>query len=259
MDSYVKDAVRQIKEQVGKGRVLCGVSGGVDSTVAAALIHWAVGDQLSCVFVNNGVLRMGEAEQVQEMFKKKLKIDLHYADVEKEFLDALQGVSEPEQKRKIIGRTFIRVFERSARDLMKEKGEFDFLAQGTLYPDVIESVSVKGPSATIKSHHNVGGLPDDMKFKLVEPLRELFKDEVRALGAKLGIPKDCSGASLSRDRDWRFGWWARSPWKSWKSFARPTPSWQKKSKRPVFIIPSGSPSRSSPPSSGRGHGGRAHL
>ncbi len=133
---------------------------------------------------------MNEAEQVQEMFKKKLKIDLHYAKVEKEFLDALQGVSDPEQKRKIIGRTFIRVFERSARDLMKKRGEFDFLAQGTLYPDVIESVSVKGPSATIKSHHNVGGLPEDMKFKLVEPLRELFKDEVRALGAKLGIPKE---------------------------------------------------------------------
>ncbi len=190
MASYVKDAVSRIKEQVGKGRVLCGVSGGVDSTVAAALIHRAVGGQLSCVFVNNGVLRMGEAEQVQEMFRKKLKIGLHYADAEKEFLDALQGVSEPEQKRKIIGRTFIRVFERSARDLMKEKGEFGFLAQGTLYPDVIESVSVKGPSATIKSHHNVGGLPDDMKFKLVEPLRELFKDEVRALGAKLGIPKE---------------------------------------------------------------------
>jgi len=170
--------------------VLCGVSGGVDSTVAAALIHRAVGRQLSCVFVNNGVLRMGEAAQVREMFKKKLKIDLHYADAEDEFLKVLEGVSDPEQKRKAIGRTFIRVFEKSARELMKERGEFDFLAQGTLYPDVIESVSVKGPSATIKSHHNVGGLPDDMKFKLVEPLRELFKDEVRALGAKLDIPKD---------------------------------------------------------------------
>jgi GMP synthase (glutamine-hydrolysing) len=190
MDSYVKDAVAMIRAQVGKGRVLCGVSGGVDSTVAAALIHRAVGKQLSCVFVNNGVLRLGEAEQVQAMFRKKLKIDLHYADAEDEFLKNLEGVSDPEQKRKIIGRTFIRVFEKSARLLMKKRGEFDFLAQGTLYPDVIESVSVKGPSAVIKSHHNVGGLPDDMKFKLVEPLRELFKDEVRALGAKLGIPKD---------------------------------------------------------------------
>ena len=190
MDSYIKDAVDHIREQVGKGRVLCGVSGGVDSTVAAALIHKAVGNQLSCVFVNNGVLRMGEAVQVRDMFKKKLRIELHYADAEKRFLGALEGVSDPEQKRKIIGRTFIRIFEKSARDLTKKKGPFDFLAQGTLYPDVIESVSVKGPSATIKSHHNVGGLPDDMKFKLVEPLRELFKDEVRALGAKLGIPKE---------------------------------------------------------------------
>ena len=190
MASYVQQAIHRIKEQVGRGRVLCGVSGGVDSTVAAALIHRAVGKQLSCVFVNNGVLRMGEAEQVKEMFKKRLKIDLHYEDVEEEFLSALEGVSEPEQKRKIIGRTFIRVFEKSARELMKQRGPFDFLAQGTLYPDVIESVSVKGPSATIKSHHNVGGLPEDMKFKLVEPLRELFKDEVRELGAKLGIPKE---------------------------------------------------------------------
>ncbi|HVZ80493.1 MAG TPA: glutamine-hydrolyzing GMP synthase [bacterium] len=190
MDSYVKDAIQMIRAQVGKGRVLCGVSGGVDSTVAAALIHRAVGKQLSCVFVNNGVLRMDEAEQVQAMFRKKLKIDLYYANAEGEFLKNLEGVSDPEQKRKIIGRTFIRVFEKSARLLMKKRGGFDFLAQGTLYPDVIESVSVKGPSATIKSHHNVGGLPEDMKFKLVEPLRELFKDEVRALGAKLGIPKD---------------------------------------------------------------------
>ena len=190
MESYAKQAIHQIKAQVGKGRVLCGVSGGVDSTVAAVLIHRAVAKQLSCVFVNNGVLRMNEAGQVKEMFKKRLKIDLHYEDVEEEFLTALQGVSEPEQKRKIIGRTFIRVFEKSARLLMKEKGSFDFLAQGTLYPDVIESVSVKGPSAMIKSHHNVGGLPADMKFKLVEPLRELFKDEVRELGAKLGIPKE---------------------------------------------------------------------
>jgi len=190
MESYAKQAVERIKEQVGKGRVLCGVSGGVDSTVAAALIHRAVGDQLSCVFVNNGVLRQDEAQQVLTMFKKRLRIPLNYADAADQFLDLLKGVTEPERKRKIIGATFIRVFERSARDLMKKKGEFQFLAQGTLYPDVIESVSVKGPSAVIKSHHNVGGLPEDMKFKLVEPLRELFKDEVRELGAKLGIPKE---------------------------------------------------------------------
>jgi len=190
MESYAKQAVQRIKEQVGKGRVLCGVSGGVDSTVAAALIHRAVGDQLSCVFVNNGVLRLDEAEQVLTMFKKRLRIPLNYADAQDQFLDLLKGVTEPEKKRKIIGATFIRVFERSARELMKKRGEFQFLAQGTLYPDVIESVSVKGPSAVIKSHHNVGGLPADMKFKLVEPLRELFKDEVRELGAKLGIPKE---------------------------------------------------------------------
>jgi len=190
MSSYAKEAVAQIKAQVGKGRVLCGVSGGVDSTVAAVLVHKAVGKQLSCVFVNNGVLRMNEADQVLATFEKKLKIHLHYADAENEFLDLLKGVEEPEKKRKIIGRTFIRVFEAKSRELEKKEGPFEFLAQGTLYPDVIESVSVKGPSAMIKSHHNVGGLPEDMKFKLVEPLRELFKDEVRELGAELGIPRE---------------------------------------------------------------------
>ena len=193
MEAYEKTAIRQIREQVGGGRVLCGVSGGVDSTVVAALLHRAIGKQLSCVFVNNGLLRMNEAGQVLEMFQKKLKIKLHYADAEDEFLQKLEGVEEPERKRKIIGETFIRVFESKSRELEKQQGPFDFLAQGTLYPDVIESVSVKGPSATIKSHHNVGGLPKDMKFKLVEPLRELFKDEVRRLGARLGIPKEMLG------------------------------------------------------------------
>jgi GMP synthase (glutamine-hydrolysing) len=187
MGSYEKVAIAEIREKVGKGRVLCGVSGGVDSTVAAVLIHRAVGRQLDCVFVNNGVLRKDEAAQVVKMFKR-LGIPLHYVNAENQFLDLLQGVSEPEKKRKIIGNTFIRVFEQKARALQKKRGPFQFLAQGTLYPDVIESVSVKGPSATIKSHHNVGGLPEDMKFKLVEPLRELFKDEVRELGKKLGIP-----------------------------------------------------------------------
>jgi GMP synthase (glutamine-hydrolysing) len=190
MESYAKQAVAQIKEQVGPGRVLCGVSGGVDSTVAAVLVYRAMGKQLSCVFVNNGVLRLNEADQVLSNFRKKLKIPLYYADAEDKFLENLRGVEEPEQKRKIIGHTFIRVFEEKARELQKEQGPFGFLAQGTLYPDVIESVSVKGPSATIKSHHNVGGLPEDMQFKLVEPLRELFKDEVRELGAKLGIPHE---------------------------------------------------------------------
>jgi GMP synthase (glutamine-hydrolysing) len=158
--------------------------------VAAALIHRAVGNQLSCVFVNNGLLRLNEEKQVLETFRKRLRIPLYYADAEAEFLRKLKGVAEPERKRKIIGGTFIRVFERSARRLRMKKGPFDYLAQGTLYPDVIESVSVKGPSAVIKSHHNVGGLPKNMKFKLVEPLRELFKDEVRALGARLGIPRE---------------------------------------------------------------------
>lgn len=190
MDSYEKIAIAQIREQVGKGRVLCGVSGGVDSTVAATLIYRAIGSQLSCVFVNNGVLRLHEAEQVVQMFKDQLGIPLHYVNAEKEFLRLLAGVTEPEKKRKIIGGTFIKVFERKARELQKKKGPFQFLAQGTLYPDVIESVSVKGPSAMIKSHHNVGGLPKDMKFKLVEPLRELFKDEVRELGKKLKVPAD---------------------------------------------------------------------
>ncbi len=190
MESYARQAVTAIKSQVGKSRVLCGVSGGVDSTITAALIHRAVGDQLSCVFVNTGLLRLNEQDQVRETFRKRLRIPLYYANAEAEFLRNLRGVAEPERKRKIIGGTFIRVFERAARRLRMKKGPFDYLGQGTLYPDVIESMSVKGPSAVIKSHHNVGGLPKDMKFKLVEPLRELFKDEVRVLGARLGIPKE---------------------------------------------------------------------
>ncbi len=190
MESYEKTVIQEIREKVGNGRVICGVSGGVDSTVAAALIHRAIGNQLSCVFVNNGVLRLNEAEQVVAMFKKNLGIPLHYVNAEPLFLKLLNNVSDPEKKRKIIGNTFIRVFEKKSKELERKRGPFQFLAQGTLYPDVIESVSVKGPSAMIKSHHNVGGLPKDMKFKLVEPLRELFKDEVRELGAELKIPYD---------------------------------------------------------------------
>jgi len=167
---------------VGEGRVLCGLSGGVDSTVAAMLIHKAIGPRLTCVFVDNGLLRMNEAEQVRTRFDR-LGLNLEFVDATDLFLDGLAGVSDPEKKRKIIGGLFIDVFEKRANEL----GQFDFLAQGTLYPDVIESVSVKGPSAVIKSHHNVGGLPDRMRFKLLEPLRELFKDEVRGVGTVLGL------------------------------------------------------------------------
>jgi GMP synthase (glutamine-hydrolysing) len=183
--SFIDEAIGRIRQQVGDGRVVCALSGGVDSTVAATLIHRAIGDRLHCIFVDNGVLRLNEAAQVVERYKK-LRLPVHFVDASDTFLARLADVSDPEQKRKIIGATFIDVFEEEARGL----GEFDFLAQGTLYPDVIESVSVRGPSATIKSHHNVGGLPDRMRFTLVEPLRELFKDEVRAVGRDLGIDRE---------------------------------------------------------------------
>jgi GMP synthase (glutamine-hydrolysing) len=187
MQSYLDSAIAAVQKQVGNGRVVCGLSGGVDSSVASMLIHRAIGDRLACVFVNNGLLRTGEADLVQKVFRDNFHIDLHYVDAEKRFLDALDGVTDPEEKRKIIGRLFIEVFEEEAKRL----GKVDFLAQGTLYPDVIESVSATGgPSVTIKSHHNVGGLPELMNLKLVEPLRELFKDEVRQLGRELGLPDE---------------------------------------------------------------------
>ena len=182
MSSFVQEAVERIRAQVGEGRVVCGLSGGVDSTVAAVLIHRAVGDRLTCIFVDNGVMREDEAGQVRTRFAR-LQLPLVFADASALFLDRLIGITEPEEKRKIIGRTFIDVFETEATKL----GSFDFLAQGTLYPDVIESVSVIGPSHVIKSHHNVGGLPARMRFKLVEPLRQLFKDEVRLVGRELGL------------------------------------------------------------------------
>jgi len=183
--SFIDEATARIKAQVGNGRVVCGLSGGVDSTVAASIIHRAIGDHLQCIFVDNGLLRLNEAQQVVERYKK-LALPVHHVDATGIFLSRLAGVTDPEKKRKIIGATFIDVFNEKAQAL----GDFDFLAQGTLYPDVIESVSVRGPSATIKSHHNVGGLPEGMKFKLVEPLRELFKDEVRRVGRDLGIEKE---------------------------------------------------------------------
>ena len=188
MGSFAKQKIQEIREKVGDKKVLCGVSGGVDSTVVATLLHEAIGDQLVPIFVDHGLLRAGEREQVEAMFKMH-DINLITVDASEEFLEKLKGVTDPEEKRKIIGETFIRVFDREAS---KYDG-IEFLAQGTLYTDVIESVSVKGPSKTIKSHHNVGGLPDWMTFELIEPLREIFKDEVRKLGLELGLPKEMIG------------------------------------------------------------------
>jgi GMP synthase (glutamine-hydrolysing) len=186
MASFIEEATERIRATVGDGRVVCGLSGGVDSTVAALLVHRAIGDRLTCIFVDNGLLRLNEAAQVRERFTTKMRLPLDCVDSADLFVDRLAGVVDPERKRKIIGQTFIEVFEARAREL----GGFDFLAQGTLYPDVIESVSIVGPSAAIKSHHNVGGLPEHMRFALVEPLRELFKDEVRVLGRDLGLENE---------------------------------------------------------------------
>ena len=186
MGSFAKEQILKIKDIVGDDKVLCAVSGGVDSSVVAALLNEAIGDKLIAVFIDTGLLRANERESVENMFKVKLKIPLVTIDATKIYMDKLKGIKDPEEKRKIIGYTFIELFEQEA----KKYDGIKYLAQGTLYPDVIESVSVKGPSKTIKSHHNVGGLPEWMKFELIEPLRELFKDEVRRLGVELGIPKD---------------------------------------------------------------------
>ncbi|MDA8387976.1 MAG: glutamine-hydrolyzing GMP synthase [Nitrospiraceae bacterium] len=186
MTSFMERTVRDIRDKVGAGGVICALSGGVDSSVAALLVHRAVGDALTCIFVDNGLLRKGESHKVTETFRKHFRMRLVHVDAGRRFLEKLRGVTDPEKKRKIIGAEFIAVFEEEAGRIENAR----FLAQGTLYPDVIESVSVKGPSAVIKSHHNVGGLPEVMKLELVEPLRELFKDEVRVLGRELDLPDD---------------------------------------------------------------------
>ncbi len=188
-ESFIASQIEAIRNQVGNKRVLCALSGGVDSSVVAVLLHKAIGEQLTCVFVDTGLLRANEAEEVETVFKEHFHINLISVNARQLFLSKLRGVTDPEQKRKIIGNTFIEVFETEAA----QNGPFDFLAQGTLYPDVIESVSFKGPSETIKTHHNVGGLPEKMNFKLIEPLRELFKDEVREVGRQLGLPEKIIG------------------------------------------------------------------
>jgi len=182
--SFIKSSIQHIQNHVGSEKVICGLSGGVDSSVAAVLVHNAIGNQLSCVFVNNGLLRSNEAEEVQEVFQNQFKLNFRYIDASQKFLPRVKSIVDPEQKRKIIGDEFIKTFESVAVEI----GDVKYLVQGTLYPDVIESVSTKGPSAVIKSHHNVGGLPDRMNLKLIEPLRELFKDEVREVGRQLGLP-----------------------------------------------------------------------
>ncbi len=237
---FIAHAVADIRDKVGKDRVLLGLSGGVDSSVAAALLHKAIGKQLTCVFVDNGLLRKGEREYVEALYRRNFKIDLRVVDASALFLKRLKGVTEPETKRKIIGRTFVEVFEKSLRSI----GGAQFLGQGTLYPDVIESVSIQGnPASLIKTHHNVGGLPERMKLKLIEPLRELFKDEVRQVGSALGLPKEVvwrqpfpgpglgvrvmgditadkleilrNADAVLQDEMMKTGWY----WKVWQSFA----------------------------------------
>jgi GMP synthase (glutamine-hydrolysing) len=240
--SIIEEAVAEVRAQVGSERVICGLSGGVDSAVAAALVHKAVGDQLTCVFVDTGLLRLDEAEQVEDTFRRQFKVDLVHVKAGDRFLAALDDVVEPERKRKIIGETFIRVFEEVAR----EHDDARYLVQGTLYPDIVESGG--GDNAVIKSHHNVGGLPEDMDFELVEPLRHLFKDEVRAVGEELGLPEEIVWRQPFPGPGSGSGSSGRSPRSGSRSCSGPTRSWSRRSAGPASTGRSGRASRCSRPS-----------
>ena len=233
--AFVSSAVEEIRGKVGAGNVLCALSGGVDSSVAAALIHRAIGDRLYCIHINNGLMRQGESEMVDRTFRDAFQINLRSVDATDRFLGALEGVTDPEQKRRIIGRVFIEVFEEEAHGI----GQVEYLAQGTLYPDVIESTSFRGPSATIKTHHNVGGLPETMNLKLLEPFRELFKDEVRAVGANSACRRNSSGVIRSPVPGLACGCSGRLPGSGWRFCERRMRSLWRRSPVPGSTATSG--------------------